>query len=328
MPLQTKNWKRLLGVQLDTTSHGEKLISAGGGFIGILLIFLITHLFVPGVNGVLIVASMGASAVLLFAVPHGPLSQPWPLLGGHVLSAAVGVTLHRWVPDMYVAAACAVGLSIAMMFYLRCIHPPGGATALAAVVSGPAIHELGYQFVLTPVLLNVLVLLSVAIVINYPFAWRRYPFALVQILRENKVEASCRYKNRGIIPRRDLEYALREMRSFSDVSEEELEKIYASAKRHGDKLKLKPEDIKSGSYYSHGQYGEQLAVRRIIDESRHDNPDKDIVIYKIVAGADLYKTGTLTRTAFAKWAKHEVVLYGNDWRELDTAKNQTGTKQT
>ena len=327
MPYRPKNWARLLGVQLDTTSHTEKLISAAGGFVGILLILVITDFFVPGVSGALIVASMGASAVLLFAVPHGPLSQPWPLLGGHVFSAIIGVAMHRWIPDMYLAGALAVSLSIVMMFYLRCIHPPGGATALAAVVSGPAVYALGYQFVITPVLLNVLVILSAALLVNYPFSWRRYPVALAQVLRENKSEAPCRYKNQGVIPRRDLEYALREMRSFSDVSEDELEKIYASAKRHGEALKLKPEDIRLGSYYSHGQYGDQLSVRRVIDESRHDNPDKDMIIYKIVSGADLYKTGTLTRTAFAKWAKHEVVLYGNDWRELDANKNETGTKE-
>lgn len=326
MAIDRKKLAQLVGVQLDTTSHWEKMISGVGGFLGIFLILQITHFFVPGVAGALIVASMGASAVLLFAVPHGPLSQPWPVLGGHVISAMIGVTLRMGIDDMFLAGSLAVGISIAVMYYLRCIHPPGGASALAAVVSGPAVYDLGYQFVITPVLLNALVILCVALLVNYPFTWRRYPFAWAQFLKEKQTDAPCRYKGQGIIPRRDLEYALREMRSFSDVSEEELETIYATAKRHGDALKLKPADIKSGSYYSHGHYGDQLVVRRIIDESRNENPEKDMVIYKIVAGPDLYKTGTMTRSAFASWAKHEVVLYGQEWRELDTDDNQSGIK--
>ena len=129
-----KKIAHFIGVQLDTTNHVEKLISAAGGFIGILLILQVTHFFIPGVAAALIVASMGASAVLLFAVPHGPLSQPWPLIAGHVISASIGVTVRLYVPDMFLAGALAVGLSIGVMYYLRCIHPPGGASALAAVV--------------------------------------------------------------------------------------------------------------------------------------------------------------------------------------------------
>ncbi|MDQ1363217.1 MAG: rane protein, partial [Pseudomonadota bacterium] len=322
MPYRPKNLARLMGVQTDTTSHKEKMISAAGGFAGILLVLFITSLFVPGVSGAMIVASMGASAVLLYAVPHGPLSQPWPLLGGHVLSAIIGVTMRIWIPDIFLAGGLAVGLSIATMFYLRCIHPPGGATALAAVVSGPAVYALGYQFVLTPVLLNAVLIIVIGMIINFPFAWRRYPFALTPILLEKKTETESRRKQRNVIPRSDLEYALREMRSFADVSEEELEKIYATAKRHGEKQKLKPEDIRLGSYYSHGQYDDQLTVRRIIDESRHENPEKDMVIYKVVSGADLYKTGTATRAAFARWARHEVILDGKNWHDLDG--NDTG----
>jgi CBS-domain-containing membrane protein len=321
MPFRLKNWPRLIGVQLDTTTHREKLISAAGGFVSILLVLMITQHFVPGVSGALIVASMGASAVLLFAVPHGPLSQPWPVFGGHVLSALMGVTFFNLIPDMVVAAAVAVGVSIVVMFYSRCIHPPGGATALAAVVGSDAVHQLGYQFVLTPVMLNALIILIVAVIFNYPLAWRRYPFALVQIRAENEkaVAASVKHKEQSAIPRSDLEFALRQLGTFSNISEEELERIYATAKQHGRQHMLKPDDIKLGHYYAHGMYSDHLAVRRIIDESRHENPDKDMVIYKIVAGRDLYKTAAVTRRDFARWAKYEVALYGNIWREPDDA---------
>ena len=159
----------------DTTpvSHTEKLISAVGGFLGILLIFVISYLSLGPWGAPWIVASMGASAVLLFAVPHGQLSQPWALIGGHVLSAAIGVTVFRFIPDAFLAAALAVGLAIAAMYYLRCVHPPGGATALAAVLGGPDVHALGYSYVLVPVLANAVVILLAAIAVNYPFRWRR-----------------------------------------------------------------------------------------------------------------------------------------------------------
>lgn len=322
MPFHPRNWPRLLGVQQNTTSHNEKLISALGGFIGVYFVLFTTHQFVQGMAGALIVASMGASAMLLFVVPHGPLSQPWPVAGGHVLGALCGVTAQIWIDDFYLAGAVAVGLSTAMMYYLRCIHPPGGATALSAVAGGQAVHDLGFQFLLTPVLLNVVIILMVAVVFNYPFIWRRYPFYIAKLHSEKPAAAPARSPAHGIIPRRDLEYALRQMRTFTDMTEEELEKIYVTAKRHGDAQRLKPQDIKLGGYYSHGKLGDDLVVRRIIDESRSDVPEKDMVIYKIVSGTDLYKTGTMTRAAFAKWAKHEVKLYGNVWRELD---GTTGT---
>ncbi len=69
---------------------------------------------------------MGASAVLLFAAPHVPFSQPWNVFGGHIISAIVGVACWQWIPDYTVAASASVGLAIGAMYFARCIHPPGG----------------------------------------------------------------------------------------------------------------------------------------------------------------------------------------------------------
>ncbi|HSJ49254.1 MAG TPA: HPP family protein [Gammaproteobacteria bacterium] len=171
----------LLGLQAHKTGHLEKLLAAVGGFIGILVVVLISRHYLGHEGAAWIAASMGASAVLVFAVPHGPLSQPWPLLGGHVLSAFVGVSCAWLIPDPMIAAASAVALAILAMQYLRCIHPPGGATALAAVVGGEGIQALGFLYVITPVLVNVLVLLLMGVLFNYPFPWRRYPTALARI---------------------------------------------------------------------------------------------------------------------------------------------------
>lgn len=303
----------LLGFQTSTHGHAEKLISTIGGFLGIWCILLITNQFVGGLSVALIVASMGASAVLLFAVPHGPLSQPWPVFCGHLVSAAIGVSCYKLIPDMFLAAGIAVGLSIGMMHYLRCIHPPGGASALAAVVGGADLHALGYEYLLTPVLLNVLVILTVAFLVNYPFAWRRYPVAL-SFKPEKREPGDCRYRTDEVLPRSDLEYALKNIGSFADVTEEELESIYRIATQHHRRNQIVPEDIRLGNYYSHGRLGDDFVVRRIIDESRSDDAEKDMVIYKVIKGRGQGSTEYITRQSFTKWAKCEVVYQDNSWK--------------
>lgn len=210
-------------------SHREKLISALGGFIGILLVLWVSAQALDLHGTALVVASMGASAVLLFAVPHGALSQPWPLVGGHLLSAAVGVTCAQWLAEPLLAAPLAVALSIAVMYYLRCLHPPGGATALAAVVGGPQIQAMGYGFLLEPLLVNVLVMLAAAVLVNYPFAWRRYPRA---VFPAPQPAPAPRLSGEKVIAHSDLVYALSELDSYIDVSEDDLLQIYALAVRH------------------------------------------------------------------------------------------------
>jgi CBS-domain-containing membrane protein len=165
----------VLGIGPANMSWRDALVSGVGGCLAITAIVLVSQRFV-GIDGAgLLVASMGASAVLLFAVPEGPLSQPWAVMGGHVLSAFIGVSCAAWVSDPLLAAALAVGSSIGMMQVLRCVHPPGGATALSAVVGGSSVHALGLQYVLTPVLLNTVVIVTVAVAFHGVLGRRRYP---------------------------------------------------------------------------------------------------------------------------------------------------------
>jgi CBS-domain-containing membrane protein len=213
-----------------SVSEREHWVSAAGGLLGILAVLWVSRLWSDGHAGLLTVASMGASAVLLFASPHGALSQPWPVFGGHLVSALVGVACARMFPvDPVLAASLAVALSIAAMYGLRCLHPPGGATALNAVMGGEAVHALGYAYVLNPILLNVTVLLLVAVLFNYPFAWRRYPQAWFH--RPCKAEPQAEPDEECMIPHSDLVYALSQIDTFVDISEEDLQRIYALALR-------------------------------------------------------------------------------------------------
>lgn len=221
------SWRTLrVGKLAYSVSEREHWISAGGGLVGILAVLWVSHFWLAGHGGVLAVASMGAAAVLLFAAPHGAMSQPWPVLGGNVVSALIGVACARWLGgEPLLAASLAVAMSIAAMYSLRCLHPPGGATALYAVLGGEAVHTLGYGYVFTPVLLNVVVLLAVAVVFNSPFGWRRYPQAWHR-RRSVKVSETA---EKTMIPHSSLVYALSQIDTFVDVSEEDLQQIYALA---------------------------------------------------------------------------------------------------
>lgn len=212
-------------------SHAEKLISTAGGFVGILLVLMVSSRVLDFHGAALVVASMGASAVLLFATPHSPLSQPWSLLGGHLISAAIGVTCAKFLPNPIYAGALAVALSIGAMHYLRCLHPPGGATALVAVLGGEQVRALGYSFLLTPVLDNVMIILIVAVLANFPFNWRRYP-RLLAVPQESEKKGSTIQEEKCMIAHSDLVYALSEIDSFIDVSEEDLLRIYHLAIRN------------------------------------------------------------------------------------------------
>ena len=303
---------RFIGAEGHPASHTEKLVSALGAFAGILSVYLASNYFL-GESAVLMVASMGASAVLLFAVPHGALSQPWPLFGGHLVSACVGVTCARHVPDALLAAPLAVGLAVGCMYYLRCIHPPGGATALMAVIGGPDVHALAYQFILTPVLLNVLAILAMAVAFNALFHWRVYP-AYLQLRRQRPAGQQNEWKDN--IAHEDFVYALSQIDSFIDINEQDLLQIYELATQGNHTAWPGPAQLQTGHYYSNGRYGADWAVRLIIEQDeRNDRPDREL-IYKTVTGPGRRSTAVTTREEFARWARHEVYREDENWRRV------------
>ena len=217
-----------------TVSEREHWISAAGGLFGILVVWWVSNLLLDSHVAVLVASSMGSSAVLLFAAPHGGMSQPWSVFGGHLVSALAGVASQQWLGhEPMLAASMAVALSIALMYPLRCLHPPGGATALTAVVGGETVHALGYGFVVMPIMVNTVILLLVAVAFNFPFSWRRYPQAWwrMAVVAEPMADAVGK-DEKCMIPHSDLVYALSQIDTFIDVSEEDLQRIYALALGH------------------------------------------------------------------------------------------------
>lgn len=171
-------FKKMVGEQSRPPRVGlsEVFWSFVGAFSGIGAVGWL-HANVAGPHGLtMLLGSFGASAVLLYGAPKSPLAQPRNLIGGHVVSALTGVSAHLLVGSAgWLCFALAVALSIALMHATGTLHPPGGATALIAVSGGQKIYELGYLYVLFPVLSGALVMLATALVANNLAPRRRYP---------------------------------------------------------------------------------------------------------------------------------------------------------
>ncbi|MBF0382264.1 MAG: HPP family protein [Magnetococcales bacterium] len=147
-----------------------------GSFLGIASVGVLNYRFLAESDALLLIGSFGASAVLIFGAVSGPLSQPRNLLGGHFISAMVGVTMLQMFGDtLWLAAALAVSVSIFLMHLTRTLHPPGGATALIAVIGSNKIHALGYMYAIVPVTAGAAVMLFVALIVNNIPAQRQYP---------------------------------------------------------------------------------------------------------------------------------------------------------
>lgn len=154
----------------------EILSSFLGSFAGMLLLALLQANVADPADALLLIGSFAASAVLLYAAPKSPLAQPRNLLGGHFLSALVGVTARLALPGLpWLAVALAVATAIALMHLTKTLHPPGGATAFIAASGGPKIAALGFFFAVCPALAGALILLAVALVANALTPGRRYP---------------------------------------------------------------------------------------------------------------------------------------------------------
>jgi CBS domain-containing membrane protein len=205
------------------TSLAEKLRSGLAGGIAILLLTLALHLLPQTAFPLLIVASMAASATLLYATPHSPLAQPWNLVGGHLVSALAGLACAALIPEPTLAAGAAVGSAILLMELLSCLHPPSAATSLMMVLGNSQFHEMNWQWALAVVAVNVGISLVLALVINNALPGRRYP---MQALPKQTPPKPTPFIS---LEPADIEAALRQMNSEIDVSEEDLAEIYKLA---------------------------------------------------------------------------------------------------
>jgi CBS domain-containing membrane protein len=212
----------------------EQFRSAVGGVIAVFFTAWISWQILGA--PLFVIASVGASAVILFVLPHSPFAQPWAVVGGYLVSAAAGVFAAKVVPlPDYLphALALAIGLTILGQLALRCLHPPGGAVALFAVLGGEPVRVLGWKLLLTPILLNALLLVAMALLVNNLLPGRRYPRPLLEEdLAGEEGPGDAEPLERTGLRRQDLHAALRSYGHLVDVGNEELDEIVALAERH------------------------------------------------------------------------------------------------
>ncbi len=155
----------------------DALIGGTSALIAIAVTWWVSNRLLDETAPILALA-MGASAIIIFMTPRGPMAQPGPVLFAHAIGAAVGVTATKLIDNTTIAAGVAVGVTALIITTLGCTHPPSGGTAISAVIGGEAITSLGYEYIWRPVLLNAVLLVVLAVVLNAPFADRRYPLPI------------------------------------------------------------------------------------------------------------------------------------------------------
>jgi len=202
----------------------ERLLACIGATIGIALTGVISGLAMGGGPHVaLLVAPMGASAVLLFAVPASPLAQPWSIIAGNSISALVGVTVAHFVHDPVIASGLAVALAIAAMSFTRSLHPPGGAAALTAVLGGPAVVSAGFLFPFVPVALNATILVTLGLLFHR-LARRNYPHVAAPAANSHGTADPPPRERVGFRPE-DVDAALATLDETFDIDRDDLERL-------------------------------------------------------------------------------------------------------
>ncbi|MBW7903676.1 MAG: HPP family protein [Rhodocyclaceae bacterium] len=292
-----------LGFPAAAQHRSERWAAALGALLGVAVVVALTHALLGRDAAVFVVPSLGATAVLVFAAPHSLFAQPWSVLAGNLLAALVGVACQRWLPEPTLAAAAAVALSIAVMHAARCIHPPGGATALAAVIGGPEIHQLGFAYALFPVGVNCLLLIAAGIAWNYPFAWRRYPASLMRYVH---VEAGHGADD-ALPDERHVRQAMARLNVVVDVAPEELQEVIEqSLALAREERGVPPPGFAVGRCYGGRKSGRHWSVRQIVDRHAGERPEQDVLVYRVVDGKGRHRLGSCTRAEFARWAGREL----------------------
>lgn len=220
------NWLRACRPAALPGGQREYWLGCAGLGLALLATEWLSHRLLGDANPWFI-ASMAASAALVLVLPASPLAQPWPLLGGNLLSALVGVACQQWLGHGDLAGAVAAAFAVAAMSGLRCFHPPAVAVAATAVLGGPAIHRLGYGFALAPVALNALLILLSAVALNHLLG-RRYPHHAAAAPGPHGTKDPLPSHRSGL-QQQDLDAALSSFGELLDIDADDLRELVLRA---------------------------------------------------------------------------------------------------
>jgi CBS domain-containing membrane protein len=226
------NWLRSFYPAPLAAGRRELWLGSAGVGMGLLFTEWLSRHALGTVNPWFI-APMGASAVLLFTVPASPLAQPWSIMGGNLISALIGVACLQWLGSTGTAAAVACMAAVAMMLALRCLHPPGGAVAVTAVLGGSTIHDLGYGFVLWPVVANSMFMLLLALLFNNA-SGRRYPHHGAVRAHPHGTSDPLPSQRVGYT-KEDVDAALSSFGALLDIDRDDLEDIMTRAQQNAQR---------------------------------------------------------------------------------------------
>ena len=293
-------WLNTLKPNFKVLPLKDRLLCGIGALLGLALSSLISWYVLGDINAWYI-APMGASSVLLFAVPASPLAQPWNMVVGNSIAGIIGVTCALYMPNLTQAFSLAVGLSIILMMTTDSLHPPSGAVAITAVLGGETVHQLGYHFIFYPVLLNSLLLLVIAIVFNRLLG-KQYP----QVAQVNQRSKDPTPTQKVTIQPQDIQDTLDQQTELLDISEYDLQKIILAAQEKANARgtsQFKCEDIMTRDVISLNQEDDiHLALDKFKDMNLMSLP---------VTDDQQQLVGTLALYEVVEWLKRAADLRVN-----------------
>lgn len=221
--------RTLLTVDTPPLSSAERLRSTIGALLGIALCaFILSN--IP-ISAHWLIAPVGASAVVLFTLPHSPLAQPWSIMGSYFFATCAALACSLLISQPQMAAAVSVAATIWLMARFNCIHPSGGAIALFVVLDGPySASNIGP--VMGLVALNSCMILLAAVLVNNVFLGRRYPYHPQKSDPNPHLTEDLSPLERNGLTHPDLKSAMKKLDTFVDIQEDELVQIYTLAIEH------------------------------------------------------------------------------------------------
>ena len=288
----TLEWLNILKPNFKVLPLKDRLLCGIGALLGLAISSLISW-YVLGDFNAWYIAPMGASSVLLFAVPASPLAQPWNMVVGNTIAGIIGVTCAMFISNSTEAFSVAVALAIFLMMTTDSLHPPSGAVAITAVLGGESIHQLGYYFIFYPVLLNSVLLLVIAIIFNRLLG-KQYP----QVAQINTRTKDPTPTQKVTIQPQDIQDVLEEQTELLDISEYDLQKIILEAQAKANARIVSEylcQDIMSKDVIS---LYEQDDIHQALDKFKHIN-----LMSLPVVNTEHELVGTLALYDVVEWFK-------------------------